>query len=355
MVDSQTSTIRPILDLLRNFLSQRKNRRVVVACSGGSDSVSLVLALKAVQPDLKLSLTVVHVDHQLRRTESDADRMFVQALARRLRLPLRLFRRPVLSGSGNLEEKARDARYEALFGLARRTRALVVTGHTRDDQAETLFMNLLRGCGPEGLSGMLPFRTDVGTGVEIGRPWLTVSRDQLRAFLARVNEPYREDSSNRDRKYLRNYVRLKVFKELEPRIPGFRQRLVRLAELARDEQPVWESLLREALKKAVRFHRGGQVMDGTKFDRMPVGIQRRLLRRVAGHDLLTFDGVERLRAWIQSPPSNGRILQFRKGWVVERLSKSGGSSSSSLYWFHGPLPEARSPKKRLIKRIKIHG
>jgi tRNA(Ile)-lysidine synthase len=336
MVAAARSTILPRLspfalrldEALRRLPSSP--RKFLAACSGGPDSVALVHALHELSGPRRLTIEIAHVNHHLRGRESRGDQAFVERLGGRVGWRVHVLSRPVPAG-GNLEEQARDARYQALCALARlRKLPVVLTAHTMDDQAETVLMNLLRGAGLDGLAGMRPVRVDAGTGVTIARPLLFVGRSEVLAYLAGKN--FRMDRSNRDTKFLRNYVRINLFESLTRRTPGFQERIARLAELVRQELPVLEKLAEQADKRVGRRYRGGWLVDRRRLEREPLAVQRRVLRKAAGRDLLTFDGVERLRTWMATP-SSGRIWQLRKGWVVERLSKSSGSPSSALFWF----------------------
>lgn len=328
------STDSHMLEQFGTFLRRHRIQKYIVACSGGSDSVALAVAAAEIARDAKAKIIIGHVNHRLRGRASTSDADFVRRLGRRLKVPVRVFARPVGSASGNLEENAREARYAALFGLARRTGAqAVLTGHTLDDQAETLMMNVLRGCGTDGLGGMSALRRDPESGVLLARPFLGLAREDLKRFLGRRRMAHRTDATNNDPKFFRNYVRLKLFKMIERRAPGFRRRLAQLAELAGDEQAVWDRWTESGVKSIAAPGKRGLIIDGRKLRALPVALQRRVVRRAAGKDLLTFDGVEKLRTWMENPPSAGRLWQLRKGWIVERLSKSRGSPSSSMFSF----------------------
>ena len=184
-----------VIDTLSAFLSRERLKKVVVACSAGPDSVALAVSTAELHRSRKARVILAHVNHQLRGRESTADENFVRSLGRKLGVPVRLFRRPVKALQGNLEENARDQRYEALLGLGRRWGAdAVLTAHTVDDQAETVMMNALRGCGTEGLGGMSSLRVDTETRLGIGRPFLTCSHDDLVAFQDDLFELFHQEA-----------------------------------------------------------------------------------------------------------------------------------------------------------------
>lgn len=207
---------------------------VVVAVSGGADSVALWSLLAGAG---RWPLVVWHLDHAL-RAESAADAASVQALAGRL--PARaveIERREIASlarawGCG-LEEAGRRARYAGLEACARRHGApAVATAHHRDDQAETVLHQLLRGAGPHGATGM-PARRALAPGIAVVRPLLGAPRRDLRAHLAAAGLDWREDASNGDCGFHRNWLRHRVLPDLERGAPGLVEELVAAAERAR--------------------------------------------------------------------------------------------------------------------------
>lgn len=206
-------------------------QRVLVAVSGGGDSVALLHLLLA--PSLGLELEVVHVHHGARGAEADADQEFCAGLARGLGLAFharRLAAEP--SPPEGREAGWRRARYRELSELARlRGASAVATGHQRDDIAEGVLVQLLRGAGPRALAGIAA-RTPTG----FVRPLLHLRRAELRGWLETRGLPWREDSSNRDPSHLRSRVRHEVMPDLEAISPRIVEHLVRLAAaLAEDE------------------------------------------------------------------------------------------------------------------------
>jgi tRNA(Ile)-lysidine synthetase-like protein len=200
-----------------------------VGVSGGADSVALLLLLSR---RADLSLRVVHLDHQLRGADSEADATFVASLAAKLSLPVTLARRrDVEAAMGDLPANA-SARYRAArMALFRQSVAAhrlsgVILAHHADDQAETVLQRLLRSAGPAGLAGMSG-RSCVD-GLVILRPLLNVGRDDLRAYLRSRGQTWREDASNASPKYLRNRLRAFLAKRAELREP-----LIELAEQCR--------------------------------------------------------------------------------------------------------------------------
>ena len=197
--------------------------RVLVAVSGGPDSVALLHLLAGMRRELGLELAVGHFDHTLRRGASQADAAFVADLAQDLGLPCHLGRGDVKALARRQKLSVQMAARQLRLNFLRETcRAQgygkLALAHTADDQVELFFLRLLRGAGPEGLKGMWP-ATREGT----VRPLLAVGKAALLAWLARQNLPYRLDLSNLSRAYLRNRIRLDLLPELQrlynPRLP----------------------------------------------------------------------------------------------------------------------------------------
>jgi tRNA(Ile)-lysidine synthase len=253
---------------------------VVVAVSGGGDSVGLLRALHEAAPGLGLKLSVAHLDHGVRGEAAEADARFVAEVAATLGLPCDLGRwspkRP-----GHFEADARRARYAWLAEVAhaRNARAVAV-GHTRDDQAETILHRILRGTGLRGLAG-IPARRRLDDAVTLIRPLLAVSRREIRAYLAALGQDYRDDATNDDvartRARLRHDLLPRLAAEYNPRVA---EALVRLGHLA-------DAADREARGRLRRWERrvlvesgpAGLVLDGDALRRMPVALRAELLRR----------------------------------------------------------------------------
>ncbi len=207
--------------------------RLLLAVSGGPDSVALLFLLRALAPELGLSLAVAHLDHGLRGKDSVADARWVEALAARLGLPCAVGAARGRKRGGSVEAAAREARYGFLVRTAARMGIRkIVLGHQADDLAETVLMRLLRGCGPEGLIGMRP--VSARSGRLLVRPLLPFRRRELLDFLRFRSIPYRRDATNRDTRFLRNRVRRVLLPYLERRYnPRLGEILAHLSVLMR--------------------------------------------------------------------------------------------------------------------------
>ncbi len=191
--------------------------RVVVAVSGGSDSLGLLYILKALNAELCLKLSVASLDHGLRQ-DSAQDVRFVKKTAEELGIPFFSdaldWRR--ISKEGSLEDLLKKLRYDFLFGACRKFRAKkLALGHTKDDQAETVLMRLLRGSGLYGMSAILPKRRVVD--VEIVRPLIEVSKSDILKYLKNNGLSYRVDKTNLEDVFTRNKIRNDLLPLLEKR------------------------------------------------------------------------------------------------------------------------------------------
>ena len=206
--------------------------RVVVAVSGGSDSVALLRLLCSLRGTRHLDVVCAHFNHHLRGAESDVDEAFVRELAGSLDVRCE-------TGSGDVgdyaverhlsrEEAARELRLRFLRATALTTgAACIATAHTRDDQAETVLFRLLKGTGLRGMAGIAP-----RTGMFV-HPLLAVSKEQLQNWLRAQGFAWREDSSNLDARYERNFIRTSVIPLIESRFPSAKTAAARTANIAR--------------------------------------------------------------------------------------------------------------------------
>lgn len=230
---------------------------VLVAVSGGPDSVALLRALVRLKSDRPARLVAGHFNHRLRGAESDGDQSFLEGVCRQWGIPLEVGFAPegglTKPPRGSLEDTARHARYSF---LARTAEAIglryVATGHTADDQAETILHRILRGTGLGGLAGMAKARP-LGQAVTLIRPLLGVRRGDTLAYLKQLGQPFRVDSSNLDSRWTRNRIRL----DLLPRLaadynPQIVEAVVRLGRLAREAHELVAGLVDPLYERSVR-------------------------------------------------------------------------------------------------------
>jgi len=251
--------------------------QLLVAVSGGPDSVALLSLLHRLRGSWRLTLTAVHVNYGLRGEESEGDQAFVDALCRRLDVPL-VVRRVDLHASarkGSLQAIARDLRYRALRDCAEQCGAgRIAVGHTADDQAETVLLWILRGAGLTGLAGM-PAARDA----TIVRPLYDSTRADVLAYLSRAGLPYRQDSSNDRLIYARNRIRHELVPLMKRLAPKSVEALCRLADLCRDDDRFLDGHVAALSAGHIRQDAGGAWTVDREFVRqLPRPLQRRLLR-----------------------------------------------------------------------------
>jgi len=283
----------------------RPGARVIVAVSGGPDSVVLLQCLQSLSSEWRLTLRMAHLDHALREG-SRGDAAFVEALGRRWRIPTTVERRDVgtmCSKEGwSLEEGARRVRYQFLLDEAKRYSASVVAlAHTADDQAETVLMRLIRGAGVTGLRGM-PMRRPLGPDVWVVRPLLECWREDVVAFLTREQLGARHDASNDDRRFLRNRIR----HELLPLVareynPNIKAALVQLAGQCASDVAFLQDEASRQWKRVVKEHGAPPAVTIAiaKFLRQPKALQRQVVRRAISRvrgDLNAFE----YRHWLEA-------------------------------------------------------
>lgn len=225
-----------MLNKLSNFVRQHEmlvpGDHLVCAVSGGADSVALLFAMYLLAPKLQITLEAAHFNHGLRGEESDEDALFVRNLCDRLDIGLHMGQGSVVAGKKGLEAAARSARYAFLERLSGK----IATAHTADDNAETVLMHMVRGSGLKGLGGIAPVRGN------LIRPMLTVTRQEVLAFLREYNLSWREDSTNRQDMFLRNRLRHRVMPVLAEENPSLAPNLSQMALRLREDERVLSQL-----------------------------------------------------------------------------------------------------------------
>lgn len=259
--------------------------RLVVAVSGGPDSVCLLHILWKLREEPGIELHVAHLNHQLRGEESDADTSYVTDLAARLGIPATIESRDVKEYQTrhrlSLEEAAREVRYAFLAQVAAATGAAgVAVGHTADDNVETIIMHLLRGSGTRGLRGLLPInRWQSPDGdLTLVRPLLELTREETNAYCRKHRLNPRTDTSNLSLEPLRNKIRHQLLPELRKYNPQVAEALLRTARLAADDIAFIDREVERLWDKIALAEKDSVVIRKDAFTALPSGLQRHLLR-----------------------------------------------------------------------------
>jgi len=284
--------------------------RVLAAVSGGPDSTALLHLLLRYRRDHPFELAVAHLDHGLRGEAGASDRRFVEAMATSAGLPCFAARlkpegtpaageAPRRGGQPDAEQRLRARRHAFLRQVARDWVATrLALGHTRDDQAETFLLHLLRGTGSRGLGGMRPL--DPGAPIVI-RPLLDIPRSALTRWLAAAAQAWREDETNRAPRWLRNRVRHELLPLLEDLRPGATATVARASTLLRDEQDWMERVAGEVLTHLMPAD-GTPRLPVAALARLDPALARRVLRRAAARTDSS-----------SVPPERGAPLPWRPG------------------------------------------
>jgi tRNA(Ile)-lysidine synthase len=256
---------------------------VLVAISGGPDSVALLEGLLRVRKRLSFSVCAAHLNHRLRGAEGDEDERFVRNLAQKWGLPLiaeaRHVKRIQQRRGGSIEEVAREVRYAFLRKAARKCRATkIALGHNLDDNVETFLMNLIRGSGLKGLSG-IPLSRKEGRFVII-RPLLGITRGEILSFLKREKLEYREDRSNLDTTFTRNRVRHQLLPQFEREYnPRIKKVLVETARRLQEAEECICAVMTEMEKDCLDAGRGRIAVNIPRLRSHGAALGREFLRR----------------------------------------------------------------------------
>ena len=284
-----TKEAKPLELKVLGFVQERclipAKQKLVVAVSGGPDSVCLLHVLAQLRERLGIELQVAHLDHQLRGAEAEADARYVADLARRLGIGATIEQRDVRAYQKqerlSLEEAAREVRYSFLARVAKSSGAShIAVGHTRDDHIETILMHLIRGTGTRGLRGLEPAteRKLEKSTFTIIRPLFEVSRKETQGYCRQHHLRPRTDASNRSLSPLRNRIRHRLLPVLEDYNPQIAQALLRTAQIATDDLAYLDKEVSRLWAKVARKRGSTIILDRGKLLGLPLSLKRNLLR-----------------------------------------------------------------------------
>ena len=317
---------------------------MVVGVSGGADSVCLLHVLAKWQKRLGIKLHVAHLDHQLRGVESEADVEYVSDLAGSLDLPVTIDRQDVAACRAerncSIEEAARELRYAFLARVAREVGAnRIATGHTRDDQVETILMHILRGTGITGLCGLapcspvaydsqgmplpasLPSLRAKRSNLLVIRPLLDITKEETMNYCQQHQLDPRIDSSNLSLSLFRNRLRLQLLPLLRQYNPSIDQALLRLADIAKEDKAYLEQQASGLWEEVSKQENNVIYLDKRQLANLPIALQRQLLRaavaKLAGDARdIEASHVEAVRSLLNKPA--GKRISLPHGLICHR-------------------------------------
>ena len=295
-----------LLTTIRKYSLILPQENVLVALSGGPDSVALLHLLLKVKDKLGIKLFAAHVNHMLRGKESTRDEEFVKKLCSEWKIPLftKRINVPKISKGKNVEAVARKLRYQFLEETLRSLgRGKIATGHTASDLTETVLLNLTKGTGIKGLRGFLPKRGNVV------RPLFEITRSEIEKYLEKENLPYVIDSSNLSTDYERNLIRHKVVSELKKINPSLEKAFLRNCETVRLLEDFIEKETDCILKNWIKKEKLEIPID--EFSKLHPFLKRQLLQK--GFHLLT-----------------GKSLSFKNVLELEKLTEKEGHKEIHL-------------------------
>jgi len=258
------------------------NDKIIVAVSGGADSIALLLFLNSLREKYNLKLSIAHFNHQIRGKEADRDSWFVKKIGKNLGLPFVLEKKDVPAYATrkklSLEEAARILRYKFLEEVANKEKAKkIALAHNKDDQIETVLMHFLRGSGSRGLGGM-PIERKISEEVNLIRPLIETSRQEILIFLKQKKAEFIEDSSNKKTIYLRNRIRQHLIPYLEKYNPKIKQILFNFAETIREENEYLEVVCQEMFERVACYEKKKIILDVDKLLNFHPALKKRILR-----------------------------------------------------------------------------
>ena len=317
---------------------------VLVAVSGGADSVCLMRVMHQLKSQHagRGQLMVAHVNHALRGEASDADASFVSQLAEQLAVPVIVADGRMLSGLGNqgigLESALRKKRYDLFAEMAAKYGArYLVTGHTRNDQVETVLFRALRGTGLEGLAG-IPVQRSVSANLTIVRPLLTVDRQEVLEYLTQQQQVYREDASNAELQFTRNRIRNVILPQMRECFENsVDEALLRLAEHAENHKAMLRQLMEPLLEQCFLVHPGKVTISCVGLQGQPAELVKAALRAV----------------WRKAGFAEGDMTTAKWNQLTDRLLAASTMPATHVETYPGPV--RASIAKETVTLVSLGG
>lgn len=303
--------LEKVKDWCRKYELLNKNDKIIVACSGGPDSLTLLSVLLKIRAEFNLELIVAHFNHMLRGIESDEDECFVKNYSKINNLKFCSMSVDIeeycKSNKLSLEEGARIARYRFLRDVAAKYQTTkIAVGHNKDDQAETVLINLLRGAGSSGIAGISAKSCD------IIRPLLSITRIEIEEYCKNEGLEPRIDKSNLEPCYLRNKIRLNLIPQLKKYNPAVVDALWKTADLLGAENDYINFETEKIWLSAINKQDEHYILDKNSFKLLHKAIKRTLIRKIIDEKQgnvkgISFDHIEKIIDYIENGQVGGKL------------------------------------------------
>ncbi len=316
--------VKKLIDTIEKYNMILKGEHILIGLSGGADSVCLLKVLNIIKKDLEINLSAIYIDHNIRPAETLHEKNFCKEICDLFQVPLIIKSCDAPSYSKNfkisLQEAARELRYQAYYETASELKAdKIALGHNADDQAETIFLRLIRGAGPLGLSGIPPVRQ------KIVRPLIETERAEIEEFLKTHKIDYLIDLSNLTDRYLRNKIRHVIMPEIKKLNPSAVKTIIRTMDILRSEEKYFEITVTKTLMKLIsRKDEESIELFLSPMEIMDPVLLRRVLRRaidsVRGLRAITFIHIEDMIKLIKSGKPGDRLYLSKNIRVIKKYS-----------------------------------
>lgn len=262
--------------VLENSICLPHNSSLLVAFSGGPDSTALLAAVSQFAKESSLQVQACHINHALRGAESEEDEIFCRELCQQWHIPLHVRK---LKPENKSENDLRDLRYQQLAEVASELGARIcLTGHTLDDQIETMLFRLFRGTGPSGLLG-IPVCRKINDKLFAVRPMLSLNRAECQAYLDRKGIHARLDSSNKENAYSRNFIRNEIIPLAEKRFSCLKQHLEQLRKVIEADEALLSCLSKDATLELAENTGRSDTWFADQFNELPLSLRRRVIHQ----------------------------------------------------------------------------
>ncbi len=295
---------KKVKNTIEKYSMLKKGDNVLVAISGGPDSVCLLLVLNSIKKEFSINLFCAHLNHQLRGVESDCDERYVKRLTKKHRIPLLIESRNVTKFAKDkkfsLEQAARKLRYDFLLQTAKKIGAdKIAMGHTKDDQVETLFMRLFRGTGLRGLRG-IPAVRKISPNISIIRPLIETPREEILFFLKKRKIRARLDSTNAQTAFLRNRIRHELLPHIEKYYsPKIKEILARTADNLDADYDYLIKQQRKVFKRIAKIKKDASISLPIKgLKSLPLSFKRGVVRLAIEDVKGNLEGID-YRHWVK--------------------------------------------------------